>query len=98
MRESLTDGVDEMKPSRDVTIIFACPNCGAVYVATQRQSSDFGSFDCWDCRTEICRWSGGYQYGDWEQIRIAPGGESGLKARDPARPAQQILDHSRRDA
>jgi predicted RNA-binding Zn-ribbon protein involved in translation (DUF1610 family) len=98
VKESLTSGADEMKPSRDVTIIFTCPNCGAAYVATQRRSSDFGSFDCRDCRTEIHRWFGDYQYDDWEQITFAPGGESGLKARDPAGTAQQVLDHSRRNA
>ena len=98
MRESLTGGVDEMKPSRDVTTIFACPNCGAAYAATQRRSSAFGSFDCGDCKTEIHRWSSDYQYDNWEQIHVAPSGGIGLKARDPAWPAQQIFDHSRGNA
>lgn len=57
-----------------VEVIFACPHCATAYSAIQRPLSDFGSFDCWDCRTEIYRWSGEYKYSDWEQITVARAG------------------------
>ena len=52
-------------------VIFACPKCDATYVATQRYRFDSGSFDCWDCMTEIFRWSGDYRYSKWDQIGAA---------------------------
>jgi predicted RNA-binding Zn-ribbon protein involved in translation (DUF1610 family) len=57
-----------MSEARVTKVMFACPHCAAVYVATQQARADAGSFDCWDCRTEIFRWSGDYYYGDWDQI------------------------------
>lgn len=62
-----------MSRLRRVTVIFACSHCGATYSAIQRPASDFGSFDCWDCKTEIYRWSTKYSYTDWEQITVAVG-------------------------
>ena len=48
--------------------LFACPNCLAVYVASQEQRPGFGSFDCWDCNKEIFVWSGNYHFTNWDQI------------------------------
>jgi predicted RNA-binding Zn-ribbon protein involved in translation (DUF1610 family) len=57
-----------MIKDRLTKIMFACPYCAAVYVATQQCRRDLGSFDCWDCMTEIFRWSGDYRYSNWDQI------------------------------
>ena len=61
-----------------VTVIFACPRCATAYSAVQRVAFDFGSFDCWDCQTEIYRWAGEYKYDDWEQITGHPAGNRAL--------------------
>jgi hypothetical protein len=62
-----------IQPER-ATVIFAYPRCTSVYSAIQRPARDFGSFDCWDCRTEIYRWSGAYSYTEWDDITCEPTG------------------------
>jgi hypothetical protein len=41
--------------------------CGLNYQATQEQSSDqsSGSFDCKNCKTNVLKWSGVYDYSRW---------------------------------
>ena len=40
------------------------------YSAIQQSGSGFGSFDCWDCKTEIYHWSAPYIYSDWNEITL----------------------------
>src|SRR5438309_4288868 len=42
------------------TIVFACPNCGAIYHATQRRGVDthFGIFSCLACHAQVYAWHG----------------------------------------
>jgi hypothetical protein len=57
-----------MRMAPPTKTMFACPSCAAVYVASQECHSGRGSFDCWDCNTEIFAWSENYQYTNWDQI------------------------------
>jgi hypothetical protein len=41
------------------------------YDATQQCRRDLGSFDCWDCMTEVLCWSGDYRYSNWDPIDAA---------------------------
>ena len=64
-----------MKRSHHVMVVFACPDCGAPYIARQEYKRGLGSFDCWDCKTEIFRWSGEYEYANWDGIELPQVGE-----------------------
>jgi DNA-directed RNA polymerase subunit RPC12/RpoP len=61
-----------MRQPNQITVIFACSNCGAAYKATQEAVHDIGSFDCWECKSEIFSWSGAYKYCNWSEIAKAP--------------------------
>jgi len=60
----------DMSQRRHIRVIFACPQCAVAYSAVQQSGSGFGSFDCWDCKTEIYRWSAPYIYSDWNEITL----------------------------
>jgi hypothetical protein len=53
-----------------ITVFFSCKKCGARYQAKQEPSERerFGSFDCWECKSEIYRWSGRREYVEWDFV------------------------------
>jgi hypothetical protein len=53
-----------------ITVFFSCKECGARYQAKQEPCHEerFGSFDCWECKSEIYRWSGALEYVDWDFV------------------------------
>jgi len=50
-----------------ISVIFACPKCALVYIATQERRGDnlAGQFDCTACEAVVHAWSGAYHYPDW---------------------------------
>jgi predicted RNA-binding Zn-ribbon protein involved in translation (DUF1610 family) len=50
-----------------ISVIFACPKCMLVYVATQerRREKLAGRFDCTACGVMVHAWSGSYNYPIW---------------------------------
>ena len=74
-----------------VTVVFACPYCSAAFSAIQRPGPDVGSFDCWDCTTEVYSWSGNYKYVDWDQIEFISVKEKARRktTRGSARPSRR---------
>lgn len=58
---------------RILAVIFACPGCGKLFVATQKRSAkpSSGQFNCLDCATTIHRWSAEYNYASWRRQRSA---------------------------
>ena len=49
---------------------FECPKCHALYRGFYRISTitDKGSFDCRECKTEVCVWNGVRDYFKWERL------------------------------
>jgi predicted RNA-binding Zn-ribbon protein involved in translation (DUF1610 family) len=54
------------------TEYFSCPSCGLPYVATREHHpyKHTGSFNCEVCATEICAWSGNYDFFDWKVDQV----------------------------
>jgi predicted RNA-binding Zn-ribbon protein involved in translation (DUF1610 family) len=50
------------------TVVFACPNCGAIYQAAQHRVPDrcFGVFNCLACHAQVYAWHGAYDFLDWK--------------------------------
>jgi predicted RNA-binding Zn-ribbon protein involved in translation (DUF1610 family) len=63
-----------MSAITQTTVVFSCPKCGLNYQATQEHSSDqrSGSFDCKNCKTNVLKWSGVYDYSRWTQLIAVP--------------------------
>ena len=59
-----------MSTITQTTVVFSCPKCGLNYQATQEHSSDqsSGSFDCKNCKTNVLKWSGVYDYSRWTPV------------------------------
>src|SRR5450631_307335 len=59
-----------MSTITQTTVVFSCPRCGLNYQATQEHSSNqsSGSFDCKNCKTNVLKWSGVYDYSRWTQL------------------------------
>ena len=55
------------------TVCFVCSKCALLYRATQiRQSkSKHRKKDCEDCGAPVHRWSGVYDFIDWQSVRPA---------------------------
>src|ERR1700680_4240246 len=60
-----------MSTITQTTVVFSCPKCALNYQATQEHSSDqsSGSFDCKNCKTNVLKWSGVYDYSRWTQLQ-----------------------------
>jgi hypothetical protein len=60
-----------MSTITQTTVVFSCPKCGLNYQATQEHSSDqsSGSFDCKNCKTNVLKWSGVYDYSRWTRLQ-----------------------------
>jgi len=63
-----------MTSATQITVMFSCPKCRAVYETTQEHHPDnhFGKFKCQDCKTEVHAWSGVYDYIGWAKP-MSPG-------------------------
>ena len=55
--------------SRNFTVFFACPVCGACYSAVQERSRNVAPkvFLCEDCKSVVCGWSVCYDYTGWQR-------------------------------
>jgi hypothetical protein len=60
-----------MSTITQTTVVFSCPKCGLNCQATQEHSSDqsSGSFDCKNCKTNVLKWSGVYDYSRSTQLQ-----------------------------
>jgi hypothetical protein len=60
--------------AQPITVVFACPECSAVYQATQHQVPDtsFGIFNCLACHAQVYAWNGAYEFSDWKAGFSAP--------------------------
>jgi predicted RNA-binding Zn-ribbon protein involved in translation (DUF1610 family) len=66
--------ISGMTSGTQIAVIFSCPKCGAFYEATQEQHPDkhYGSFKCEDCKAEVHRWAGMYDFFDWKAKKMRP--------------------------
>ena len=70
-RSRSLDGIKHGKPGeRDMIVHFSCPNCLAVYRATQapRAEKGYNSFSCKNCGTPVHEWTGLYDFLDWRHV------------------------------
>jgi hypothetical protein len=70
-----------------IIVIFACPQCDAVYQARQHQVPNrcFGVFNCLGCHTQVYAWNGAYDFSGWEAGFLA-GAERRSKLTRKSRP------------
>src|SRR6266478_6141482 len=63
-----------MSTITQTTVVFSCPKCGLNYQATQEHSSDqsSGSFDCKNCKTNVLKSSGVYDYSNYSRWTPVP--------------------------
>jgi predicted RNA-binding Zn-ribbon protein involved in translation (DUF1610 family) len=61
--------------TQPITVVFACPQCGSVYRASQYRGmgAHFGVFNCVSCHAQVYAWSGLYDFLDW-QLGLLTGG------------------------
>jgi len=66
-RDFDTQPIPLMFSQAPISVIFVCPKCASVYVATQERRRDklAGQFDCTTCGAVVHAWSGAYDYPDW---------------------------------
>ena len=64
--EARTSGMNSAR--HQITVVFACRKCGAIYQASQRRCTDrhFGVYNCLACRTQVYAWHGTYDFVDWK--------------------------------
>ena len=64
--EAHTSGMNSAM--HQITVVFACRKCGAIYQASQRRCTDrhFGVYNCLACRTQVYAWHGAYDFLDWK--------------------------------
>jgi hypothetical protein len=67
-REAEIDIVSIDGATRATTVYFVCSKCALPYRATQvrRSKAVAGKMDCLDCRGLVHRWSGLYDFIDWQ--------------------------------
>ena len=63
-----------MSTITQTTVVFSCPKCGLNYQATQEHSSDqsSGSFDRENCKTNVLKSSGVYDYSNYSRWTPVP--------------------------
>ncbi len=86
-----------MSTITQTTVVFSCPKCGLNYQVTQEHSSDqsSGSFDCKNCKTNVLKWSGVYDYSRWTPVPQASDGKARGGRRAPPSTHKTLKSESR---
>jgi len=72
-RQATIDIVDITGPTGKTTVCFVCKKCSLLYMTTQirRPKATAGKMDCVGCGGPVHRWSGLYDFIDWQPVRPA---------------------------